>query len=1043
VPKKNGFFRVVATTVGIAAVMAFGGGKRDTETELGNGIPIIRINTKDGEPIVVKEKYIDLQFVLTDPNNPANDISLTAENFSDGQIKGRGNTTWGQPKKPYRIKFSKAQSLFGLEAAKSWILLANYCDLTLIKNTFAFEMGRKLGVPFTNSYHHVDLYLNGEYKGNYLLTEHKEVAKGRVDIDKTEGWLVEMDSYFDEDPKFSPTKYQMPIMITSPDFGEDSNDPRYDFVKNDWNGLCNLMASESFPENGYRDLIDMKSIINFFLVNTIIQNSDFNTPNSVYFHKDKGGKISGGILWDFDFTFGNTWQNNPEFALVDISYWRRYPTYPFFARFFQDPIFLVKWKENWNDNYHVLSQMTQFIDDMANENRKSAEENYKVWKYRGHDPVVDFDYWINEMKKIYNERIHKDLNVVYNWVNVLPANKTFTDKSFGYSEVAPQKFTFVAYDDITNMQVKLKKAGASAFEIIAEPSKEATGDGGYLVTVSVKPKNSLYAGSYTDSIILSGENQGYTRGVNANEKGSFSVGAPVTFVVAEETGAFGNPAAINVTYSSNTRLSDLALPSGYVWANGATVLNAGNNQSFAAIFSGPSNKYTTGYGNIVVNVAKADNEVVFTPGKQKISSGYVGSNEFDLSTLALDKVDHGTLSYSLGTFTDQDGNNRILSVAPSLNGHILTYKGNGKESGVATQVIIISSRNYNDVSVIITFEATPKTEVKIAGLTIQNGVYDGNQKTGYIGTATSGAYTGDLEYVYAGTNMPETKTAPKNAGEYTLRVSVPDSSSYYTGSARYTFVIEKIKVVKPTVANTALVYTGNKQAAGIKADAAYEITGDNATNAGGYEAKVALKDKVNYEWAGDNSSADLELSWTIEKATFNPTVVPTEIPAKIGQKLADVALGAAGWTWMNPAEIIAVPLGEQMHKAKFTPSDSTNYKVLENIEVKVVVSAATPINKIQKSDGRVGIRLSKTVVSDKAEFEVILPDNDKAAEVKVVIYDNTGNVVFETSGRGKLSWNLTNGAGRSVANGTYLIIAEARGANGGVYAYSAKVGVRR
>jgi hypothetical protein len=168
---------------------------------------------------------------------------------------------------------------------------------------------------------------------------------------------------------------------------------------------------------------------------------------------------------------------------------------------------------------------------------------------------------------------------------------------------------------------------------------------------------------------------------------------------------------------------------------------------------------------------------------------------------------------------------------------------------------------------------------------------------------------------------------------------------------------------------------------------------------------------------------------------------PEGLAAKVGQTLANVAL-PTGWTWMTPTTAIAAPLGVQVHKAKFTPTDTANYKVVDDINVNVLVSAATPINNIQKSDGRVGVRLSKNIVSDKAEFEVVLP-NDKVLEVKAIIYDNTGNVVFETSGRdAKLSWNLTNAAGRNVANGGYLIIAEAKGAKG-IYAYSAKVGVKR
>jgi hypothetical protein len=104
--------------------------------------------------------------------------------------------------------------------------------------------------------------------------------------------------------------------------------------------------------------------------------------------------------------------------------------------------------------------------------------------------------------------------------------------------------------------------------------------------------------------------------------------------------------------------------------------------------------------------------------------------------------------------------------------------------------------------------------------------------------------------------------------------------------------------------------------------------------------------------------------------------------------------------------------------------------------------AATPINNIQKSDNKHGVLLKENIVFDKAEFEIVLPD-DKAAEFKVVIYDNTGNAVFErTQSSAKFLWDLTNATGRNVTNATYLIVAQAKGAKG-TYAYSAKVGVKR
>jgi hypothetical protein len=103
-----------------------------------------------------------------------------------------------------------------------------------------------------------------------------------------------------------------------------------------------------------------------------------------------------------------------------------------------------------------------------------------------------------------------------------------------------------------------------------------------------------------------------------------------------------------------------------------------------------------------------------------------------------------------------------------------------------------------------------------------------------------------------------------------------------------------------------------------------------------------------------------------------------------------------------------------------------------------------PISSVKKSDKKHGVLLKNSIVSDKAEMLLVLPNKESVISAKIVIYDNVGNVVFETTSKdGKATWNLTNAAGRSVANGTYLVVAEVKGISGNVYAYSAKVGVRR
>ena len=100
-------------------------------------------------------------------------------------------------------------------------------------------------------------------------------------------------------------------------------------------------------------------------------------------------------------------------------------------------------------------------------------------------------------------------------------------------------------------------------------------------------------------------------------------------------------------------------------------------------------------------------------------------------------------------------------------------------------------------------------------------------------------------------------------------------------------------------------------------------------------------------------------------------------------------------------------------------------------------------NNVIRSDNRHGIKFTQNIVADKAEISVILPNNEKAVETKIAIYDITGNVVFSTTAYDNVLWDLRNSAGRFVANGTYLVIAEVKDRNGRIYQYSAKLGVKR
>lgn len=93
------------------------------------------------------------------------------------QIKGRGNSTWGFAKKPYNIKLENSSDLLGMGKGKGWCLLANYADRSLLRNRIVYNLAEETGIPFTMDSRNIDLYINGDYMGSYLITEKSKSEK--------------------------------------------------------------------------------------------------------------------------------------------------------------------------------------------------------------------------------------------------------------------------------------------------------------------------------------------------------------------------------------------------------------------------------------------------------------------------------------------------------------------------------------------------------------------------------------------------------------------------------------------------------------------------------------------------------------------------------------------------------------------------------------------------------------------------------------------------------------------------------------------------
>ncbi|MDR2836685.1 MAG: CotH kinase family protein [Bacteroidales bacterium] len=389
-------------------------------TLINTGLPVFYIETLNHEPIVSKEEYLTMNIKIVDLNNPENCLDNTG--YKDN-IRGRGNGTWEQPKKPYRIKFDKKTELFGLEKAKSWVLLANDLDPTLIMNTVAFELGQRFELPFSHNYVHVELVLNGEFQGSYVLTEQNQVGKGRVNIDENGGFFVELDAYYDEDPKFRTNLYNLPVMIKSPENLTNPSD--YDFIAQTINELEEALMAETFPNSGYRNQIDINTFVGFLMINEIVKNNELGHPKSTYMYKDseKKSKISMGPLWDFDWAF--SYDGGVFYYFVSST--GNSEKHPFFNRFYDDNLFNQKYKERWIEKYQVIADMSNFIDSIAETLLASQLLNIKRWEYPyNFENQIDrmINWWQNRVQFLNQEILSQQDYMVYE-VSASPNDESF------------------------------------------------------------------------------------------------------------------------------------------------------------------------------------------------------------------------------------------------------------------------------------------------------------------------------------------------------------------------------------------------------------------------------------------------------------------------------------------------------------------------------------------------------------------------------------------------------------------------------------------
>lgn len=318
----------------------------------------------------------------------------------------RGNASMGFPKKPYRIKFNDGKShhmmkdspLESPAKAKKWTLINNYGDKTLMRNILAFEVSKRVGMPYTPYCQPVDVIMNGQYKGCYQLCDQITADPNRVPITEMEpsdteepnisgGYLLEVDAYASGEKSWFSTHRGMSVTIKAP--GEDDITPEQkQYITDYFNKLEDAVFSANFRDSteGYRKYLDMESFVRHFIVGEFTGNTD--TYWSTYMSKNRNSdQFQVAPSWDFDLAFNNDSRTYPVCNRGTWVYLNGGSSANnmnnFVKRIFTDPYAdgMLKriWKEKLESGDMAPDNLLHFVDSMAQVLDASQRLNFIRW----------------------------------------------------------------------------------------------------------------------------------------------------------------------------------------------------------------------------------------------------------------------------------------------------------------------------------------------------------------------------------------------------------------------------------------------------------------------------------------------------------------------------------------------------------------------------------------------------------------------------------------------------------------------------------------
>ena len=292
-------------------------------------LPLVQIST---ESPILDDPRIVAQMRVTNLAEGFNTVNDTTYEYN-GQItiEIRGSSSQFFPKQSYALETQDSTgannnvSLLGMPTENDWILHGPYSDKTLMRNAIIYEMGDRIG-RYTTRRRYCELFINGDYRGVYMLMENIKRDNDRVDIatllpsdtvgnEVTGGYIMKVDRIQGDFEGGWASPYprlggdEQFIQMHKPE-ANDLHPLQFDYIQNHFTQFEHALAGPNFTDDalGYRAFIEPESFIDMYFANEVTKNVDAYRL-STYFYKEKdsdGGKIVMGPWWDYNLGFGNS-----------------------------------------------------------------------------------------------------------------------------------------------------------------------------------------------------------------------------------------------------------------------------------------------------------------------------------------------------------------------------------------------------------------------------------------------------------------------------------------------------------------------------------------------------------------------------------------------------------------------------------------------------------------------------------------------------------------------------------------------------------------